>query len=313
MQSTNILSEIISANSAEAMMKFAQLKAAEIVARARAGAPSGFDPKNEGTVTADFGASARAIEETREGMRKLVTGLNGLNLHESLKPHVTGLIGTINSALKKMPPLEAHRAASDMHYAVNSLNDSISRCQSMLDSMGEMVTNAMTSCQNTITAKDSSLNGLVTDGVQKEIDRRIKAGELFEKATVEGLTSTAKTQGRDVAVNELRVTSTRRQELTEAKIPLPMPASESILAGTDAEFTAVKTEATKRLAALNGMGIAVNEHTDGMVRRLLYTKSYEDDLSLIKGMLGMTTQQQTPGTHLIGPGAPGGAPGKLIL
>ena len=286
-------------------------QAAAIVAAYRGEAPTNFDPRAEGEP--DLTAAAVQMEKTRAALLRMTASLNAMNLHDALKPHVKAMTDEVNGLLTRLPPLERHKAAGSAVGALDSLTYAMNSMTDALEHAHGTVATISKNCNDLLGAKDASVNGLVDTGVKAgladEIKKKVAAGELFEKAAVDGLVQAARTQGKDLALNGIQLAATRRQALTN--LALPLPENEAVLEGDEAAFTALKTNAATRIEALKKSGLSLNSAPD-LVRHLIYSSAFESELKNIASALKATGVKIEP---LIGIGAesPKTSSGKRLV
>jgi hypothetical protein len=252
------------------MMAAAVAQAHSIVSRSRAQAPAAFDPRNE--AASAFDDAAAAVQKIRDGFSRFTVTLNAMTLPDALKPAVNTLVSEVNALMTKMPPLQAHKAGQDATYAINSLNDAIGRCQEAMDGAMRMCSEMSKNCMSAMNAKELSVNGLVTSGIETEITNRISEGKLFDKATVDGLVATARGQGKELALNGLTLLNNRKKAVTDAKLPLP--ESDAVLEGDDAAFNTLTANVKNRLDTLAKNGLTVSRAPD-LVKRLVWASDFD--------------------------------------
>lgn len=234
------------------------------------------------------------VEKTRSALSKFAVSLNGMDVHEAIKPAHRALVDEMNGLLGKLPPLEAHKAATDANYAFNALTHACNALQDAWEHATKTVAETSKNCSAAMNAKDTAMNaretavnGLVETGVKGEIEKRIKDGALFEKATVDGLVQQARNTGRETALCSIRTTQERRAALKAAQLPEPL--NDAVLEGDDAAFAKLMSNAKDRIKALTAKGLSLNRSAL-LVTELAYETeaNYAPKLNLVMETLKST-------------------------
>lgn len=245
----------------------------------------GAEPRAEGgtsNITIDQLQAFQRVQDVRTAMQKFSVGLAGMDLPEAFRPMRDSLCGRVNELLDKMPKLEAHKAATDANYALNSLDCAVNSLHECMTRAENMVRELATTAAKHVKDKETAMNALIPTKVTEGIEEGIKAGTLFRKDAFDAAVKAATENGRTLAMNGIKLLDGRRQKIVEAK--LPMPVDGAALEGEDSAFTALLAKATERKTTLATCGLTVETHKD-LVTRLLYSATGDGEIASIKSAL----------------------------
>jgi hypothetical protein len=163
--------------------------------------------------------------------------LNGAleKLPEALRTQFSGVKESINNILKDLPPTDQVPAALDASYVLQHFASMFERIQDYTARLSGMM--------DGLTAKATAMH---------ELDAKVKAGELLEKAAVQDLIE----QAREAGAAQVRpeIIATRKTALELAGLPA---APENVLELSAADFDTARSRAQKNVEALKAKGLSL--------------------------------------------------------
>lgn len=255
----------------------------------------------------------KTTAQVRDFFQQSLTTLNGMmetaTLEEPLLGQFNSLKGLYNSVLSDMPMTDAVPAAQQASWALSCLYNCMVSTQTLMSSMTSKLAEYRGKAETALAAVKAAGEESV-----KLIEIKVKAGELVPKDTVQSLCSAAGEKAvedfkaaakvdSDKVASRQKLVLERRQLVV--KNALPAPAIDDVLAGTDAEFTAVQAVAKTRFDALRTRGLKP-EHV--LMSKIWLPK---DEFETFEKLVG----EMLPGKGVTEPlaGAGGGAASKTRL
>jgi hypothetical protein len=187
------------------------------------------------------------MSELRAGLTDISKSLNSLDdlLDEPLKGQFKQAKDTINRALAALPETDKVPAALDAGSALRQL---LWAFRSAQDTIGRIAGIAKDAKSEVATVR-ASMGG----EIDKAIDGKIKAGELFKKEDHTAAVQEAEKNSRALFSAELKTLSERRTKAAELGIPAP---ADEVLTGEEKVFTDLLSRAKNRLPKLKGFTLA---------------------------------------------------------
>lgn len=217
------------------------------------------------------------ITDLRAAIAKTVTSLNSIveQFPEGMRKQLDESRNAVVQALEGIKIDDADDAA--LPTALEVMSRSHAAVLSSLEDLSKQHATAQ-----------QSLNRLA------ELDQRISAGTLVEKAKVDELVTNARAEGETQALARVQLLASRRALVAQDSLPLP---NDSVLVGTDEEFNARLELVRKRSKEMTGVSL------NGVFGASLWAEeaSYQRDLALVK-----ESRSQAPGPN------PLAAPGNTV-
>ncbi len=205
------------------------------------------------------------IKKPREFLNALLTALNGIQcpLEEPWATHFNALKANYNSVLENLPPSDMVPAATEANWNLGTLLSCLYSAQSLVTSMGQTLSDVKGKMTDALSSINSKAEALLAD--------KLKTGDLVPKETVTALCSDVKAKALEDGRNEGRTevrTEVAKEKLAAKTIidrrallatnSLPLPENDSVLGGTEEEFTALQAKAKTRIELLKGKGVSMN-------------------------------------------------------
>mgnify|MGYP001549550791 FL=1 len=251
----------------------------------------------------DVKAVRKFYEDQRQALCSMADGLE-----EPLKGHFTNLKQKYDQVLDSLPPTEQVPAALEAGKHLSALYSILSAANGLMCSLNSALNSVKTTgaalnseavnkaIQDKIAAGELFPKSVLDSKVSAEIERLTKSGDYVPKATVQQLCSEAKNAGILEGENKVRqetqaeadrakLVETRKAQVQTAGLPLPEKEIRKILGGTDVEFNAQLVKAQTRFAGLK-KNSALNSKSPLMTKIWLGDSEFSTFEQLLKDTVG---------------------------
>jgi hypothetical protein len=153
-----------------------------------------------------------------------------------------------NAALKDMPPLDQFENSREVGFALNTLKYARDEVESMLNRVAEI---------------EAKFEPEVAAAAKQLVEAQVAAGELVRKADVDTAVAAARKEASDQAEAAFRqreaeaatVTARRAEIAATHGAEAAAAVTDDSLRGDDAAYAAFKSEFSRRVTALDGLGV----------------------------------------------------------
>jgi len=204
--------------------------------------------EDTGLLLASDSTTEDANKALRKGATDFVTCVSGMidYLDEPLKSKFVEAKTTVSTMLAGLPNTDK---------GPTGMEESLRVMQQILSvlSHAQLGMTTLAEAAKTAKAEVGTVRASITGEVEKAINTKVTAGELFSKEAIEIKVKEATDSARALFAKEAKTISDRRTSLAAENLPVP---ADETLGGEETAFKDLKTRAVGRLEKLKGFNLS---------------------------------------------------------